>query len=200
MKPSASARADVYAHAKASATRKAYAADWRHFESWCAQSGLSALPAERTTVGLYLAALADSRKPATLSRRLAAIAATAQGLRFRVAGLDASRRVSSVLQGIKRTRGTAPNAKAPVLVDNLRAMVRKPRPGVVGTRDDALLLLGCAGAFRRSELVALDVTDVQFTSDGLVVMLRRSKTDQEGEGRKVGIPYGSKLTPARCAV
>ena len=100
---------------------------------------------------------------------------------------------SSVWQGIKRTHGTAQNVKAPVLVDNPRLMVRSLRPGVIGARDRALPLLGFAGAFRRSELVGLNVEDAQFTSDGLVVMLRRSKADQEGEGRKVGIPYGSNL-------
>jgi hypothetical protein len=72
-------------------------------------------------------------------------------------------------------------------------MVRSLRPGLIGIRDRALLLVGFAGAFRRSELVALNADDVQITSDGLVITLRRSKTDQEGEGRKVGIPYGSNL-------
>jgi integrase len=106
--------------------------------------------------------------------------------------------VASVWAGIRRTHGTAQNAKAPVLVDDLRAMVRNLRPGLIGIRDRALLLLGFAGAFRRSELVALNLEDVQVTSDGLVITLRRCKTDQEGEGRKVGVPYGS--NPETCPV
>jgi integrase len=84
------------------------------------------------------------------------------------------------------------------LVEDLRGMVRKLRPGIIGTRDRALLPVGFAGAFRRSELVALDDGDLQFTSDGLVVSQRRSKTDQLGEGRKLGVPYGS--NPDTCPV
>ncbi len=101
--------------------------------------------------------------------------------------------VASVWHGIKRTHGTAQAQKAPVLVENLRAMVRALRPGLIGIRDRALLLIGFGGAFRRSELVALDLENVQFTADGLVLTLRRSKTDQEGEGRRIGVPYGSSL-------
>jgi integrase len=77
-------------------------------------------------------------------------------------------------------------------------MVANLRPGVIGARDRALLLIGFAGAFRRSELVALNAEDIQFTSEGLVVTLRRSKTDQEGECRKIGIPFGSH--PETCPV
>jgi site-specific recombinase XerC len=77
-------------------------------------------------------------------------------------------------------------------------MVRNLRPGVIGIRDRALLLVGFAGAYRRSELVALNVEDVQVTGDGLVITLRRSKIDQEGEGRKVGLLYGS--NPGTCPV
>jgi integrase len=192
-------RARSYAeNAKAPATRRAYASDWRSFEAWCAAAGLSNLPAAPETVALYIAALAEKHRPATIGRHLAAISA-----RHKARGMEspASMRhgaVSSVWHGIKRTHGTAQDAKAPVLIENLRAMVRSLRPGVIGIRDRALLLVGFAGAFRRSELVALDVEDVQFTGDGLVVLLRRSKTDQEAEGRKVGLPYGS--NPDTCPV
>lgn len=196
--PAADKARSYAANAKAASTRRAYSSDWRHFEQWCAGAGLTSLPAEPETVALYLAQLADTCKTATVSRRMAAIAA-----RHKACGLEspASMRhgaVASVWQGIRRTNGVAQNAKAPVLVEDLRAMVRSLRPGVIGTRDRALLLIGFAGAFRRSELVALQFEDVQFTSDGLVVTLRRSKTDQEGEGRKVGIPYGS--NPDTCPV
>jgi integrase len=192
-------RAQAYARAaKAPATRRAYASDWRDFQAWCQAAGLAALPAEPRTVALYIAALAETHKPATISRRMAAIAAA-----HKATGLEspASMRhgaVSSVWQGIRRTHGASQNSKAPVLVDNLRSMVQSLRPGVIGIRDRALLLVGFAGAFRRSELVALNAEDLQFTGDGLVVTLRRSKTDQEGEGRKVGIPYGS--NPDTCPV
>jgi len=192
-------RARAYAeNSKAPATRRAYMGDWTRFEDWCAAAGLASFPAAPETVALYIAALAEKHRPATISRAMAAIAA-----RHRAAGLDspASIRhgaIAAVWQGIKRTHGTAQEQKAPVLVENLRAMCRTLRPGVIGIRDRALLLVGFAGAFRRSELVALDFEDVQFTGDGLVILLRRSKTDQEGEGRRVGLPYGS--NPETCPV
>jgi integrase len=106
--------------------------------------------------------------------------------------------VSEVLKGIRRTKGTAPACKAPLLVGQLKAALGVGRGDLLGMRDRALLLIGFAGAFRRSELVGLDVADLAFTDDGLVITLRRSKTDQEGEGRKVGIPHGSK--PTTCPV
>jgi integrase len=192
-------RAQAYArNAKAAATRRGYASDWRQFSAWCERAGLSSLPAEPRTVALYIADLAETRRPATISRHMAAIAAAHKAVGLESPASMKHGAVSSVWQGIRRTHGAAQNAKAPVLVEDLRRMVDNLRPGVIGTRDRALLLVGFAGAFRRSELVALNADDVQFTSDGLVVTLRRSKTDQEGEGRKVGIPYGS--NPETCPV
>src|SRR6202040_2946244 len=98
--------------------------------------------------------------------------------------------VKNTLKGIKRTLGTAAVQKAPALTDDIRAMIGMADCGLIGLRDRALILLGFAGAFRRSELVSLDVKDCEFGKDGLTVTLRRSKTDQEGQGRKIGIPYG----------
>jgi integrase len=98
----------------------------------------------------------------------------------------------------RRTKGTAPAQKAAALTDDIRAMVGATSSGIIGVRDRALILLGFAGAFRRSELVALDLEDCTFTKDGLTLMLRRSKVDQAGEGRKLGIPYGS--NPETCPV
>lgn len=106
--------------------------------------------------------------------------------------------VRATLKGIRRTLGTATVQKAPALTADIRAMVEATGEGLIGIRDRALILLGFAGAFRRSELVALDTADLAFGRDGLTVTLRRSKTDQEGAGRKVGIPYGS--NPATCPV
>jgi integrase len=98
--------------------------------------------------------------------------------------------VRTVLAGIKRTHGTAQAAKAPLLPDDLRLMVAELGESLGDRRDRALLLLGFAGAFRRGELVGLDVGDVQIRREGLVVTLRRSKTDQEGAGQLRGIPRG----------
>src|ERR1700730_11026229 len=88
--------------------------------------------------------------------------------------------------------------KAPTLTDDIRAMIDATDAGIIGARDRALILLGFAGAFRRSELVGLDVADCSFGKDGLTVTLRRSKTDQDGQGRKIGITYGS--NPETCSV
>jgi integrase len=106
--------------------------------------------------------------------------------------------VRNVLKGIKRVNGTAAVQKAAALTDDIRAMVSATDSGLIGVRDRAMILLGFAGAFRRSELVGLDVEDCEFGKDGLTITLRRSKTDQDGQGRKVGIPYGS--NPETCPV
>ena len=103
-----------------------------------------------------------------------------------------------MLKGIRRTKGTAQTRKAPLLVNQLRTAIAGSRQDLLGLRDRALLFAGFRGTFRRSELVALDVADVAFTDDGLVVTIRRSKTDQEGEGRKIWVPFGSKA--ATCPV
>jgi integrase len=106
--------------------------------------------------------------------------------------------VKNTLKGIRRTLGTATAQKAPTLTDDIRAMVDACDAGLIGARDRALVLLGFAGAFRRSELVGLDIADCAFGKDGLTITLRRSKTDQDGAGRKIGIPYGS--NPETCPV
>jgi integrase len=106
--------------------------------------------------------------------------------------------VRNTFKGIRRTIGTAGNPKAAALTDDIRTMVDGADDGTIGARDRALILLGFAGAFRRSELVGLDVSDCAFGKDGLTVTLRRSKTDQDSAGRKIGIPYGS--NPEACPV
>ncbi|MCU4186609.1 tyrosine-type recombinase/integrase [Acidiferrimicrobium sp. IK] len=184
------------AASKAPATIRAYRADWRDFTGWCDRHGLQALPADPDTVALYLTDLAAWAKASTIGRRLSAISQAHQ-----TAELDSpttSVRVRVTMAGIRRTIGTAQVGKDPVLMADLRKMVAKLGPSLNGTRDRALLLVGFAGAFRRSELVALNVEDVTDGQDGLTILLRRSKTDQEGAGRKVGIPYGS--DPATCPV
>jgi site-specific recombinase XerC len=105
--------------------------------------------------------------------------------------------VANTMKGIRRTKGTAPAQKAAASTDDIRAMVDATDAGAIGLRDRALVLLGFAGAFGR-ELVVLDVQDCAFGKDGLTVTLRRSKTDQQGAGRKVGIPYGA--NPDTCPV
>src|SRR4051812_44583080 len=173
---------------KAANTRRAYAADWRTFTAWCDGHQLASLPAAAETVALFLVDHAGVRKASTLQRYLVSIAHAHEA-----AGVDpptTSPAVRAVWSGIRRQHGTAQVGKAPAQVDELRRMVATLGGDLRGLRDRALLLVGFAGAFRRGELVALDVADVAFTERGLVVTVRRSKTDQEGEGRQVGIPAG----------
>jgi site-specific recombinase XerD len=184
------------AQAKAPNTLRAYASDWRHFCAWCEAHRMVPMPAAPEAVAMYLADLAATHKAATLTRRVSAIS-QAHHLAGQESPTD-SAAVRAVMAGIRRAKGTAAGAKAPALTGDVRAMVAAAAPGLLGVRDRALLLLGFAGAFRRSELTALDHEDLEFTIDGLVVTLRRSKTDQEAQGRKVGIPYGS--NPQTCPV
>jgi integrase len=98
--------------------------------------------------------------------------------------------IAETLKGIKNVHGAAQSQKAPIITEDLRLMLRVIPSRLIGIRDRALLLVGFAGAFRRSELVALDFEDVRFTTEGLLLTIRRSKTDQVGEGRQVAIPQG----------
>jgi site-specific recombinase XerD len=191
-------QARVYvSRAKADSTVRAYRTDWQVFLTWCAEQGREALPASGETVALYVTDLASSGlKIATMNRRLVAISQA-----HRAANLEsptASASVRSIMKGIRRVHGTAQVGKAPAITSEIRRMVDMLGDNLIGVRDRALLLLGFAGAFRRSELVSLDVTDIRFTSEGAVVTLRRSKTDQEAQGRTIGIPYGSQ--PATCPI
>jgi site-specific recombinase XerD len=182
---------------KAENTLRGYQSDWRDFCTWTSAQGLPALPASPEHVAAYIAECARRLKPGTIQRRLNAIAEA-----HKAAGLESptpTAIVRNTLKGIRRTLGTAPAAqKAAALTVDIRAMVSAADAGLIGTRDRALVLLGFAGAFRRSELIGLDVADLEFNHDGLTVSLRRSKTDQEGAGRKIGIPYGA--NPETCPV
>ena len=182
---------------KALATRAAYASDWRDFASWCALRGATALPAHVGIVAAYLSALAHSgRRASTIGRRAAAI-----GYRHKVAGLEPpthAEGVKAVLRGIRRTIGSAKQGKAPATADLIGQMLALCPDNMIGRRDRALLAFGFAGAFRRSELCALDVADLTETPDGLRVLIRRSKGDQEGQGQEVAIPRGYRLRPVEA--
>jgi integrase len=184
--------------AKAPSTLRAYRSDWRHFVTWCEGHALAPLPATAETVALYLTSLAATHKPATMTRRLTAITKAHQIAGHASPATMQQPAVSETLKGIRRTLGTAQKVKAPLLTADIRRMVDALPDKLAGRRDRALILLGFAGGFRRSELAALDIEDVQHTEDGMVVKLRRSKTDPEGKGRDVGIPYGS--NPRTCPV
>jgi site-specific recombinase XerD len=181
---------------KAENTLRGYQSDWRDFYQWCEGRGVAPLPAMPETVAAYIADCAARLKVGSIQRRLNAITEA-----HKAVGLESpthSAMVANAMKGIRRTKGTAPVQKAAAFTDDIRAMVDAADTGLIGARDRALVLLGFAGAFRRSELVALDLSDCTFSKDGLTVTLRRSKTDQDGQGRKVGIPYGS--NPETCPV
>lgn len=187
---------DFAAHSKASNTIKAYRSDWDHFSRWCATHTFLPLPATPETVAFYLSDLATTHKASTLTRRVSAISQAHQIAAFETP--TKSSKVRLVLAGIRRTKGTAATAKTPVMIDELKRMVARLPEGLLGVRDRALLLIGFTGGFRRSELIGLDHDAVATSRDGLVVTIRRSKTDQESEGRKIGLPYGS--NPDTCPV
>ena len=162
-------------------TRKGYQSDLAHFLSWG-----GCIPSTPEIISQYLAAHAEQLAPATLGRRIVSIgrAHTSRGIN----SPTKSDLVKATIKGIKRTLGTKQRQVAPVLKSDLINMVDGLK-GIKGIRDKALLLIGFAGAFRRSELVALQVSDIEFVEKGLVINLRRSKTDQEAEGRKIAIPF-----------
>ena len=182
---------------RAPQTLRAYRADLEHFGQWCSARGLATLPATTATVADYVADLASTYKPSTISRRLAAISVA-----HKVAGLESPTRsaaVRAVVTGVRRTLGTAPEQHAPAGIGEVRRMVaRLDLATTVGLRDRAILLVGFALAARRSELVALNVADLADKEAGLVVSIRRSKTDQEGRGTERALPYGT--DPETCPV
>lgn len=193
-----SPRARQYARdARAPNTKRGYMGDVTRFNRWSSERGLCPLPALPSTVANYMSWLAGKgRKAATIERSLAAISQA-----HRMAGFPSPRHdqvIRDVMRGIRRSIGICPAKKAPLLVKDLRALVAATGDGIKGARDRALLSLGFTEAFRRSELVSLDITDLNFTIEGLEVTLRQSKTDQEAVGTKVGIPYGS--YPQFCPV
>ncbi len=197
---------------RAASTQRAYESDWRRFSRWCAARNLDTLPADPRVVAVFLASEAHGAPsvpgdpgapgaagaaPLTIGRRLAAI-----GWMHRRAGLQPPQKregaaaILEVIAGIRRSHGVAPARKqaadADVLRDVLRAITGEDLRSV---RDRALLAFGMAGAFRRSELVALQRADVEWVQEGLRVTIRRGKTDQEGAGATIAIPEGRRLRP-----
>lgn len=188
--------ADRYLAAeKSAATRLAYRSDFRDFTTWCDGHGLLACPARVDTVAGYLAGLADrGLKASTIGRRAAAIAFV-----HKRAGHEPptnAEALRGVLSGIRRTLGTRPVQKAPATAEVMAELLAHvPKSGATGLRDRALLLIGFGGAFRRSELVAVDVADLEFRREGVLIHLGATKTDQEGQGGLKPIPNGTKLKP-----
>ncbi len=183
---------------KAASTRAAYRSDFAAFQAYCDARCVPSLPASPETVASFLAHQADSGLSAsTISRRCAAIRYA-----HKLAGHEPPTNceaVKATLRGIRRAIGAAPKPKAPAVAETLRDMAKAAPSGrLKGLRDRALLTMGFGGAFRRSELVALNVDDIEETDEGLRVTIRRSKTDQEGLGVTIAIVRGGACCPVKA--
>lgn len=192
-------QAELYRErAHAPATLKAYRTDWAHFAVYCADRGARPLPADALVVRTYLSYCADrlGLKVSTIQRRVAAIAHFHRQAGIPLDTNDAAFR--ETWRGIRRTHGVAPDVKAPTVTEEIRAMIDRLPASLTGVRDRALLLVGFAGGFRRSELCAMDVEDVAWHTDGIRILVRTSKTDQEGSGLLKDIPYAEH--PEHCPV
>ena len=182
---------------KSPSTVRAYRSALKVFEGWCHRNGIEdPFPASPEMVSAYVADKATVLSVSSLQKHLAAL-----GEAHRMAGVDSptsSPQVTTIMKGIRRTHGTTQRGKSPLLVRHIRRICEELPSKTIGHRDRCLILLGFAGALRRSEVVGLDLSDLDFRDEGLVISIRRSKTDQEMHGRKIGIPYGS--NPETCPV
>jgi len=178
------------------ATRRAIEGGWRAFGAWCAARGERSFPCEPGTLEAYLIELADSgRKPATIEQARYAVNA-----RHKLAGLPApgdSHLVKTALAGIRRTLGTRQRRLQALTLDHVRLI--RFRADRKGLRDRALLMIAVCGGFRRGELAAMRVGDLEETPHGLRIFLERSKGDQEGAGVFVDV-VRSTLSPRHCPV
>lgn len=173
---------EYVAAAIAPATRRAYQGDLKDFFLWG-----GCVPCTPCVLAKYIANRAHTHSPFTIARRMVGISRAHASLGL--ADPSKTDLVRAVLRGLRRTQGKPQRQVAPVLREDLFPMLSQMR-GLKGIRDRALILVGFAAALRRSELVGLDVEDLQFVNEGLLVHLPRSKTDQDGKGRKIAIPFG----------
>jgi integrase len=183
---------------KSESTLRAYGADMKHFSAWCAGRNLSALPAAAAVVCAHIADIAQGGYAvASIGRRLAGIAYA-----HAMAGHDdptQHKTVKVVMAGIRRAKASQPKKqKAPALAPMVQAMLDTCGTDLPGVRDRALLALGFGCALRRSEVVALDVADLEPVADGFRVHIRRSKTDQQGAGQVVALPRGVHIRPVEA--
>ena len=185
---------------KAANTLRAYRADWQDFANWCAFHHLSALPAEPETIVNYVNDLADEARANTVARRVTAISEN-----HIAAGYDHDRKpahsnlVRASIAAIRREKGTFQHGKAPILLETISLLAGCLEGDDLATmRDRALLFLGFAGAFRRSELVGVQLENLTFSPQGLVIFIPRAKGDQLGRGSTIAIPYAP--DPEICAV
>ena len=176
---------------KANNTLRAYKSDFKDFGAFCAKHGFNSMPTEPKVVSLYLTHLSASSKISTLRRRLVSI-----GVVHKIKGhyLDTKHPVIiENLMGIKRKKGSIQIGKKPILINHLKQIINvidaQKTEKIKKLRNRTLILIGFGGGFRRTELISIDYEDLDFVEEGLKLTLRKSKTDQFGEGLVKGIPY-----------
>jgi site-specific recombinase XerD len=177
---------------KAKNTVRAYRSDFRDFELFCAQNGFKPIPTEPKVVSIYLTYLSTKdAKMSTLKRRLVSI-----GVIHRLKGHYLDTKHPSIIEnimGIKRRKGSIQKAKKPILISHLKRLINVidelNSEEIKKLRDRSIILIGFSGGFRRNEIVSLDYDDLDFVEEGLKIQIRRSKTDQFGEGSVKGLPY-----------
>ena len=187
-------------NSKANNTVRAYKSDFNDFGLFCTKNGFKPLPSEPKIVSLYLTHLSTKgAKMSTLKRRLVSI-----GVIHRLKGHDLDTKHPSIIEnimGIKRRKGSIQKGKKPILINHLRELIKvideQDKEPIKKLRDRSIILIGFSGGFRRNEIVSLDYDDLDFVTEGLKINLKRSKTDQYGEGSVKGLPYfdSSKYCP-----
>ena len=181
---------------KANNTIRAYKSDFNDFGLFCAQNGFKSLPSEPKIVSLYLTHLSTKGvKMSTLKRRLVSI-----GVIHKLKGHYLDTKHPSIIEnimGIKRRKGSTQKGKKPLLINNLKQVInvidQYQDSEIMKFRDRSIILIGFSGGFRRNEIVSLDYDDLDFVTEGLKINLKRSKTDQFGEGLVKGLPYFDNL-------
>ena len=179
-------------NSKANNTVRAYKSDFNDFGLFCAQNGFKSLPTEPKIVSLYLTHLSTKEaKMSTLKRRLVSI-----GVIHKLKGHYLDTKHPSIIEnimGIKRRKGSIQKGKKPILINHLKLLIKvideQKKENIKKIRDRSIILIGFSGGFRRNEIVSLDFDDLDFVTEGLKISLRRSKTDQFGEGLVKGLPY-----------
>ena len=185
---------------KANNTIRAYKSDFSDFELFCVQNGFKQLPSEPKIISLYLTYLSNKDvKMSTLKRRLVSI-----GVIHKLKGYYLDTKHPSIIEnimGIKRRKGSIQKGKKPLLINDLKKIInvidKDNHEEIMRLRDRTIILIGFSGGFRRNEIVSLDFDDLDFVSEGLKINLKRSKTDQFGEGLVKALPYfeNSKYCP-----
>ena len=178
-------------NSKANNTLKAYKSDFRDFGTFCSKHGLNSLPTEPKIVSLYLTHLSKKSKITTLRRRLVSISMV-----HKLKGhyLDTKHPIIvENLMGIRRMKGSIQKGKKPILINHLKSIINVINEQNIEElkklRDKSIILIGFGGGFRRTELVSIDYEDLEFVPEGLKITIKKSKTDQFGEGMMKGIPY-----------